>query len=139
MHLTDQVMAQKEHILEFIRNYPSGTPVCMLNILKFKEDLEDGKDRSKASYDLYGKHVAPLLESAGGRVIWAGDVAHTLVGDHDNRPDRILVVYYPSKEAFLNMIASEAYAEISHYREMALEYGGLMATSPIRFNNSTQS
>jgi uncharacterized protein (DUF1330 family) len=139
MHLTDQVMAQKEHMLKFIQEYPSNTPVCMLNILKFKEDLKDGKERSKASYDLYSLHVAPLLESAGGRVLWAGEVAHTIVGDLNQQPDRILVVYYPSKEAFLNMVTSEAYAKISHYREVALEYGGLIANSSLRFKKSAQT
>ena len=37
MHLSDQVQATKESFVDFIKNYPSQTPVVMVNILKFKD------------------------------------------------------------------------------------------------------
>ena len=69
----------------------------------------------------------------GGKAIWAGNVTQTVIGDYTSQPDRILIVYYPSKEAFIEMATSEAYAEIKEDREIALEYGGLIATETIDF------
>ena len=131
MNLSNQVMAEKEDFVDFIKNYPSNIPVVMLNILKFKERTDDGAKTGKESYNDYSRAVAPLLEKVGGKMLWAGKVNKTIIGDSSDQPHRILVVEYPSKEAFVEMSTSEEYAKISHLREMALEYGGLIATKTI--------
>jgi len=131
MNLTNQVLAPKENFVDFIKNYPSQTPLCMLNILKFKEQTEDGRTGEEA-YNTYMKEVTPLLEKAGAKTIWAGNVVKTIIGDYTTQPDRIFVVYYPSKEAFIEMSTSEAYAAIGHHRHLSLEYGGLIATETIQ-------
>lgn len=130
MNLTNQVLAPKENFVDFIKNYPSQTPLCMLNILKFKDKCEDGRTGEEA-YNTYMKEVRPLLEKVGGKTIWAGNVVKTIIGDYKTQPDRILVVSYPSKEAFIEMSTSEAYAAIGHHRHLSLEYGGLIATETI--------
>lgn len=43
MLLNIQVTTPIDEFVDFIKNYPSGTPVIMLNILKFKKQTEDGK------------------------------------------------------------------------------------------------
>ena len=126
MHLTNQILAPKENFVDFIKNYPSKTPLCMLNLLKFKDQTEDGRTGEDA-YNTYTKNVTPLLAKVGGRTIWAGNVKQTVIGDYTTQPDRILVVYYPSKEAFIEMSTSEEYAAIGHHRHLSLEYGGLIA------------
>lgn len=133
MHLTNQVMATTEAFVDFIQNYPSGTPVVMLNILKFKKRTDDGQESGEEAYSRYGQNVAPLLAKVGGKVLWAGEVKRTLIGDLEIQPDRILVVYYPSKEAFVEMSTSKAYAKIGGDREKALEYGGLIVTETMDF------
>lgn len=133
MNLTNQVMASKEDFVNFIKNYPADTPVVMFNILKFKNQTDDGSKTGEASYNEYGKACDPLIKKVGGRVIWAGKVNKTVIGDSSDQPHRILVVEYPSKQAFIDMSTSEEYAKISHLREMALEYGGLIATETISF------
>lgn len=131
MNLVNQVMAEKETFVDFMKNYPSGTPVVMLNILKFKTMLDDGSRSGKESYNDYSRAVDPLLKKVGGKLLWAAKVKSIIIGDQNDRPDRILVVEYPNKEAFVEMTTSEEYAKISHLREFALEYGGLMATETI--------
>jgi len=128
MNLTNQVMADKEAFVDFIKNYPSDTPVVMLNILKYKDKTPDGTKSGKQSYKEYSMAVAPLLQKVGGKVLWSGKVNKTLIGDQTDQPNTILVVQYPSKESFINMSTSEEYAKISHLREQALEYGGLIVT-----------
>jgi len=130
MHLTNQVLAPTEKFVDFIKNYPSQTPLCMLNILKFKDQTDDGKT-GKEAYKIYSAKVAPLLEKVGGKMMWGGNVKQTVIGDYTTQPDLILVVYYPSKEAFIEMTTSKEYEAISHHRHEALEYGGLMATETL--------
>lgn len=133
MQLTNQVVPTKEAFIDFIQNYPSQTPLVMLNILRFKERTDDGQETGEEAYNRYSLNVAPLVAKVGGKVLWAGNVKRTLIGDLTVRPDRILAVYYPSKEAFVEMSTSEAYAKIGGDREKALEYGGLLVTETMDF------
>jgi len=126
-------MAEKADFVDFIKNYPSNTPVVMLNILRFKAKSGKGDQTGKESYKEYSKAVAPLLAKVGGKSLWAGNVKKTIIGDNNAEPQMILVVQYPSKEAFIEMSTSEEYAKISHLRELALEYGGLIATETIQY------
>lgn len=87
-------------------------PVTMLNLLAFHED--GGRER----YAEYGAAVAPLLERVGGRVAFAGEASTAMIGE--GSWDLILLVEYPSRGAFLEMVASPEYGEIAHLRTEAL-------------------
>lgn len=89
----------------------------MLNLLRFKPD--GGQER----YAEYGAAVTPLLEKAGARVVFLGEPALPLLGD--GRWDSVLLVEYPTRQAFLEMIASAEYQAIGHLRTEALEHGEL--------------
>lgn len=93
------------------------SPVVMLNLLRFKPD--GGQER----YAEYGAAVAPLLEKAGGRVVFLGEGAEPLLGD--GSWDSVLLVEYPTRQAFLEMISSAEYQAIGHLRTEALEKGEL--------------
>lgn len=127
MHLDNQILATKKQFTDFMSKYPSGQPVTMLNILKFRTRSGKGDESGEKAYNRYSKNMVPLLKKAGGKLIWAGKVNITLIGDEGIPPDRILVVRYPSKEAFIEMTTSEAYKKVGHDREIALQYGGLLA------------
>ena len=92
-------MPSKENFIDFMKNYPSQTPLVMVNIIKYKKQLEDGRTGEEA-YNTYNAKTAPLLAKVGGKLIWAGNTTKTIIGDLDNQPDRFLIVWYPSKEAF---------------------------------------
>jgi uncharacterized protein (DUF1330 family) len=92
-------------------------PVTMLNLLRFKP--EGGRER----YEEYGAAVAPLLEQCGGRVAFLGDSAPALLGKGEW--DLVLLVEYPTRQAFLGMIGSAEYQAIAHLRTEALEEGEL--------------
>jgi len=97
-------------------------PVVMLNLLRFKPD--GGQER----YMEYGAAVAPALEKAGGRIVWAGEPAAPLLGE--KAWDMVALVEYPSRQAFLDMIGSPEYREIGHLRTEALELGELHPMDP---------
>src|SRR3954452_10369447 len=92
-------------------------PVTMLNLLAFKPD--GGRER----YAEYGEAVLPLLTNAGGRVIFQGAASPVALGGESW--DLVLLVEYPTRAAFLEMVSSPAYLEIAHLRSEALERGEL--------------
>jgi uncharacterized protein (DUF1330 family) len=94
-----------------------GTPVVMLNLLAFKP--EGGRER----YEAYGDAVAPLLEEVGGRIVFMGAPAPPLLGE--GAWDLVVLVEYPTRQAFLDMIGSPEYREIGQLRTEALLKGEL--------------
>jgi uncharacterized protein (DUF1330 family) len=92
-------------------------PVTMLNLLAFKPD--GGRER----YMEYGEAVFPLLEKAGGRVVFQGAAAPVVLGDESW--DLVLLVEYPTRRAFLDMVGSPEYQAIAHLRTEALRRGEL--------------
>jgi uncharacterized protein (DUF1330 family) len=101
----------------FAERADDGSPVVMLNLLAFEP--EGGRER----YMEYGAAVAPLLEKAGGRIVFAGAAAPALLGA--DGWDLVALVEYPSRRAFLDMIGSPQYQEIAHLRTEALIKGEL--------------
>lgn len=95
----------------------------MLNLLEFLP--EGGRER----YAEYGAAVAPLLEKAGGRIVFAGEPGSVLLGERSW--DMVLLVEYPSRRAFLEMIGSEGYQAIAHLRTEALIRGELHPLSGV--------
>jgi uncharacterized protein (DUF1330 family) len=107
----------QEGFAAFAARAGEDSPVVMLNLLRFKP--EGGRER----YLEYGAAVAPLLEKAGARVAFLGDSELPLLGE--GRWDTVLLVEYPTGQAFLDMVASAEYQAIAHLRTEALEEGEL--------------
>lgn len=117
----------RESIKALASTYPKDTPVTMLNILKFKAKADGKEETGMEAYKRYGKNAAKHLEKASGKVIFAGEVKNTVIGDMEDQPHQILLVEYPSVSHFLNMVMSPEYQAITSDRSIALEYGGLIA------------
>ena len=98
-------------------------PVYMLNLLEFSPD--GGAER----YAEYGEAVAPLLARAGGKPIFAGRPSEPLIGE--GRWDLMVLVSYPTRQAFLEMVSSPEYQAIEHLRTEALVRSELRAMDAI--------
>jgi uncharacterized protein (DUF1330 family) len=109
----------------FQQRIEEGGPVVMLNLLRFRPD--GGQER----YAEYGVAVAPCLEKVGGRIVFAGQPAAPLLGE--DTWDLVALVEYPSRQAFLDMIASPEYTAIGHLRTEALTRGQLHPMDPATF------
>jgi uncharacterized protein (DUF1330 family) len=105
-------------------------PVVMVNLLRFKGDTGNGNDGA-AAYGRYGRSVLPMLAKIGARVLWLGAVEQVFIGGDDDRWDQVLVVEYPSRKAFLGMIASDEYRAAHRDREIALDDSALIACRTI--------
>ena len=103
---------------------PADAPVVMVNLLKFK--TAGGLE----SYLQYGREVAPHLQRVGAILRYAGAAPTVVIGDGE-RPwwDAILIVEYPTPQAFIDMVTTQEYAQVHEHRAAGLERGDLMATS----------
>jgi uncharacterized protein (DUF1330 family) len=103
---------------------PADAPVVMVNLLKFKP--EGGVE----SYLQYGQEVVPHLERVGAKLRYAGGAPSVVIGDGE-RPwwDVILIVEYPTPQAFIDMVTTREYAKVHEHRAAGLERGDLIATS----------
>src|SRR5262249_2051932 len=85
---------------------PADAPVVMVNLLNFKPagGLE--------SYLQYGQEVAPHLQRVGATLRYAGAAPTYVIGDGE-RPwwDAILIVEYPTPQAFIDMVTTSEYAK----------------------------
>lgn len=88
-------------------------PVVMVNLLKFKPD------GGREEYAKYSTGVQPLLESVGGRVLFAGDARFCLIGNADW--DMVALAEYPNPQAMLKMVSMPEYQAIHAHREAGLE------------------
>ncbi len=113
----------EEGFAAFSARSGDGKPVVMLNLLAFEP--EGGKER----YMEYGAAVAPLLEKAGGRIVFAGEPASVLLGE--DSWDLVALVEYPTRQAFLDMVGSPEYQSIAHLRTEALSKGELHPMDPV--------
>jgi uncharacterized protein (DUF1330 family) len=109
--------------LRSLASNPDEGKVVMLNLLKFK-----GEEGAKAYYH-YIQNVSKILEELGASVVYAGKATELLVGDETW--DAIILVEYPSRKVFVEMVNSPEYKKVHVDREQGLERTVLYATSPM--------
>ena len=100
-----------------------GGPIVMLNLLRFRGD------GGRASYERYIEETGSLLTDGGAAVLYAGECSTSLVDGGENW-DAIILVRYPSRSAFAEIIKGPAYQAVTHYRTEGLEAAVLQATTP---------
>ena len=114
-----------------------GTPVVMLNLLKFAERADgDGGDGSKSSsgresYARYGDRVRSMLEETGARVLFQGRADSVVIGGDADDWDAVILVEYPSRAAFIEMTSSPKYQQVSKDRTAGLADSRLIAMTEL--------
>ncbi len=115
---------------EFVRSLPDQGPVVMVNLVRFRERSLDGNGSGWDAYSRYSKGDMPLLKKVGGTIIWAGNVEGAVLGDlGEGRWDWVVLVHYPSRAAFLEMMTSPEYARINADRENGVEDHVILAAN----------
>ena len=106
---------------ELIASLPDTGPVVMVNMLRL---------RDRAAYKRYSELTMPLIKARGGTVLWAGNGEAVAFGDPEaDRWDYVVLVRYPSRAAFLDMMHSPEYAAANVQREQAVAKHAILATS----------
>ena len=102
----------------------SGGPVVMLNLLRFNEG-------GQVKYGEYSRSVLPFLERYGAEVVYFGTGSTALVAESGQDWDAVILVRYPSREAFTRMVSDPEYQAITHLRSESLTEAVLQATIPL--------
>ena len=95
-------------------------PVFMLNLNKYtaSEKFPDGK-----LYRDYMTVLDTLLAQVGGKVLWRTRVLGHVVGKQDI--DEAIGIWYPSHQAFLNLMTAPASSENMRLRALAVAHADL--------------
>ena len=116
------VTKPKELNEDFLRSLPDEGPVVMVNLVRLREVASDGKGSGWDAYTQYSRAITPLLKGVGGTIIWAGDAEGAAYGDLNAKLwNFVVLVRYPSRKAFLDMVTSAAYAKANLDRERGVE------------------
>jgi uncharacterized protein (DUF1330 family) len=107
-------------------------PVVMLNLLRYADTANDGSGRTgREAYQHYGELVIPMLEARGAGFIVYATTEQTVIGPADEEWDEMILVQYPSRAAFIDMITSADYLAAHVHREAGLADSRLVATTRI--------
>lgn len=110
--------------LDAFRAEDRGSPVVMLNLLRYSDD--------GSLYGEYSRRVLPILARFGAEVVYSGGCSTLVIaGDPGGEWDAVLLVRYPSRSAFLEMIADPEYLEAAKLREEGLADSVLQATDEL--------
>jgi len=109
--------------LRQLRDLDHAGPIVMLNLLKFKPD------GGAKSYDRYSAVAARLVTEIGGKILYYGTQKMPVIGHEEW--DAVLLIQYPSRDAFLAMTNDERYQAVVRYRHDSLIDSRLYALETI--------
>ncbi|HEY1632882.1 MAG TPA: DUF1330 domain-containing protein [Rhizomicrobium sp.] len=128
------VVPTPQQIQAMIETGPEG-PIVMVNLLKYRaraayeaERKEAGENLSgREAYQRYGMVALQEVAAAGGRPVWGGPQKMVFVGDPASQDwDDVVCVYYPSRQAFLEMTQRPSYLAAHYHRDAGLERTALI-------------
>src|SRR5262245_26041028 len=95
-------------------------PIVMLNLLKFREKAayDDGHDAHISgleAYMRYGVEMQKIVAGGGGRIVFNAQSKMLVVGEVEDLWDAVVLVKYPSPQAFVQLVTSEAVGSITHH------------------------
>ena len=108
-----------------------GKPVYMLNLMRFFPELQhyaggptDVHMTPEQSNQLYEDTVIPILAKLGGYPLYFGNIPGKNLIVHDAGLDdwnRTLVVRYPERRAFMQLITNPEYIKVLPYKLMSVK------------------
>lgn len=119
----------------------SDDAVFMLNLLRFRcvaeyqeVDLEHAAPSvtGRFAYEKYSEEVEAVFSAAGGRQIWIGQPKITVIGPQDESWNLTFIAYYPTVQAFVNMVKTDIYQRATRHRTAALQDSRLICCSELR-------
>lgn len=100
-------------------------PVVMLNLMRFRERSLDGDGSGWDAYLRYSAMTVPMIKARGGTLLWTGEARTVALGEaQGNQWDYVALVFYPSVAAFIDMMTSADYENLSdpHRRNGCAEH-----------------
>ena len=119
-----------EQFQQLAQSREKGT-VVMLNLLKFRHSAEGEAGSGADAYRRYSEAAVRMVEERGGRVIWQGRADQVLIGDPSQDWDTVVLVEYPSRQRFIEMVSDHDYMKEHSHREAGLERTIVIACTPV--------
>lgn len=124
MKTINRMYPNEKQMAGFLEPGPEG-PICMVNLLKFKPQAEyvDGRESTltgREAYGLYEEEVTNLLQQVGGYLGFVGDVERLALGEVEELWDTVALAVWPSRQAMLEVMQSDAMQDISVHRAAGL-------------------
>ena len=112
--------------MEALLKADNGGPVCMVNLLKFREkaEYEDGRETDLSgieAYQIYGAVTGSLIKKLGGDVVFTSVLNGMVVGEVEELWDVMAIAKYPTLQSFIEMVASPEYLKVYHHRIAGLK------------------
>ena len=122
VNATTKTEAQIEALLAV----DDGGPICMVNLLKFKEkaEYEDGRKTTLSgaeAYQIYGAATGPLIKKLGGEIVFTSVLKGMVVGEVEELWDVMAIAKYPTLQSFIDMVSSTEYLSAYHHRIAGLK------------------
>ena len=103
----------------------SAAPFVMVNLLDFEDRAAEQR-----YFDGYALETLQLVEALGGRQLWAARTDELLAGNAADRWPLIVLVEYPSRASFIDMVTSSEYRDRLDARAAALARTAVYAGTP---------
>lgn len=116
---------------QIIAGIPTDQPIVMVNLLRFRDvaAYQDGTvTTGENAYTVYLGFAEPIVKQLGGQTLWSGSVHGSIIAPPEELWDKVLLVRYPSIEAFLALLKSPEFRACSYHRNAALEDSRLICT-----------
>lgn len=121
----------------FIDAPQDESPIVMINLLRYRDRAVYPQDfgaepcSGREAYQRYGAVAMQRVASVGGRAVWMGSVKATVIAPEGEQWDDAVLVEYPSRKAFFEMISQPEYQVAVPHRSAALEDSRLIATGAV--------
>lgn len=119
--------------LEAMNGGDPDEPVVMLNLLRYRDVAQSGHGMDglsgREAYGVYGQRFEALHPRFGGEPIWMGRAGRTVIGGEDW--DVAILVRYPTRRQFVEMIRDPDYQAIAPIRAAALADSRLIETTQL--------
>ncbi len=119
--------------LEAMSGGDPDEPVVMLNLLRYRDVAEPGHGvdglSGREAFDVYGRRLMKLNPRFGVEPIWMGRSGRTVIGDE--AWDVVMLVRYPTRRQFVEMMNDPDYRAISPIRAAALADSRLIETTQL--------
>jgi len=110
--------------LQRLRDSVGPGPVVLVNLVKFRSD------GGREAYGRYVGVVGPLLQRAGGQIVYSG-TAGPMVAGREEDWDQVILVRYDNIDRFIEMVGDPIYqTEARRHRTEALERTLWMVSVP---------
>ena len=123
MKVVNQVYPSFDQLMPLAQD-PTG-PIAMVNLLRFRDKAQyaDGRPADLSGREAFLRYIAkmgPIVEAAGGRFLFSGDVKQLVIGEVEDLWDAVGIAEYPSRAEFHRIATSPEVQAIGVHREAGL-------------------